>query len=195
MYKTTPTFQNRIITQNTPHHSPYFHRHSQQSTFQNPHSGHSNFSSNPCPTPSHNRAIVALDSPGYPSFNSSRAPEHQAMSSQQPKRLTRRLLKLASLGLAGLLAGLLTGCSASPTTFDTASYTHSTNLPITQPARSLESTRIPEIKRPPVPHHMQSWPSRAGQNPPVVATDIESGHTLAAYTFTGTAPSAKVTRQ
>jgi hypothetical protein len=115
-------------------------------------------------------------------------------SKSRSKTLTLRLVKLASLGLAGLLAGLLAGCTSSPAPFDTASYTHSTNLPLAQP-KSLESTRIPEIKRPPVPHHMQSWPSRAGQNPPVVATDIETGHTLAAYTFSGTAPSSKLTRQ
>lgn len=105
------------------------------------------------------------------------------MSSSQPKSLTRRLFKLASLGLAGLLAGLLAGCTASPAPFDTASYTHTTNLPATPP-KSVESTRIPEIKRPPAPHHMQSWPSRWGQNPPAVA-DIQSGHTLVGYTFTG----------
>ena len=124
------------------------------------------------------------------------------MSSPQPKSqpktlsktLTRRVFRLASLGLAGLLAGLLAGCTSSPAPFFTASYTHSTNLPITQP-KSLESTRIPEIKRPPVLHHMQSWPSRIGQSQPAVATDIETGHTMAAYTFTGTAPSARLTRQ
>ena len=115
-------------------------------------------------------------------------------SKSRSKTLTLRLVKLASLGLAGLLAGLLAGCTSSTAPFDTASYTHSTNLPLAQP-KSLESTRTPEIKRPPVPHHMQSWPSRAGQNPPVVATDIETGHTLAAYTFSGIAPSSKLTRQ
>jgi hypothetical protein len=36
------------------------------------------------------------------------------MPSKQPFRTTRRILKLASLGLAGLIAGLLSGCSASP---------------------------------------------------------------------------------
>ena len=35
------------------------------------------------------------------------------MSYLPSSRLARRLLKLASLGLAGLLAGLLTGCPAS----------------------------------------------------------------------------------
>jgi hypothetical protein len=36
------------------------------------------------------------------------------MSVLHPSRTTRRLLKIASLGLAGLLAGLLAGCSANP---------------------------------------------------------------------------------
>jgi hypothetical protein len=36
------------------------------------------------------------------------------MRSKQPFRTTRRILKIASLGLAGLIAGLLSGCSASP---------------------------------------------------------------------------------
>jgi hypothetical protein len=122
------------------------------------------------------------------------SPQSKSRSKTQSQTLTRRFVKLASLGLAGLLAGLLAGCTSAPAPFNTASYTHSSHLPFAQP-KSLESTRIPEIKRPPVPHHMQSWPAHAGQNPPVVATDIETGHTLAAYTFSGTAPSGKLTRQ
>jgi hypothetical protein len=35
------------------------------------------------------------------------------MSTARPSRATRRILQLASLGLAGLLAGLLTGCSSN----------------------------------------------------------------------------------
>ncbi|MDP9039209.1 MAG: hypothetical protein M3O02_08050 [Acidobacteriota bacterium] len=35
------------------------------------------------------------------------------MSLRHPSRTTLRLLKLASLGLAGLVAGLLTGCSGA----------------------------------------------------------------------------------
>jgi hypothetical protein len=117
----------------------------------------------------------------------------QPKSQSQSQSLTRRLVKLASLGLAGLLAGLLAGCTSSSASYDTATYSPSANLS-TMPPKSLESTRIPEIKRPPVPHHMQSWPSHYGQTPPVVA-DIESGHTLAAYTFSGTDQSAKLNGQ
>ena len=35
------------------------------------------------------------------------------MSLLHPSRVTRRLLKIASFGLAGLLAGLLSGCSGA----------------------------------------------------------------------------------
>jgi hypothetical protein len=35
------------------------------------------------------------------------------MSLLHPSRVTRRLLKIASFGLAGLLAGLLSGCSSA----------------------------------------------------------------------------------
>jgi hypothetical protein len=35
------------------------------------------------------------------------------MSLLHPSTTTRRLLKIASLGLAGLIAGLLTGCTSS----------------------------------------------------------------------------------
>ena len=37
------------------------------------------------------------------------------MSLRHPSTATRRLLQLASLGLAGLIAGLLTGCTSSAT--------------------------------------------------------------------------------
>ena len=36
------------------------------------------------------------------------------MPSSSARRTARRLLKVATLGLAGLLAGLLSGCNASP---------------------------------------------------------------------------------
>jgi hypothetical protein len=36
------------------------------------------------------------------------------MSLRHPSPITRRLLKIASFGLAGLLAGLLTGCTSNP---------------------------------------------------------------------------------
>ncbi len=35
------------------------------------------------------------------------------MPSRKPRRLIRRLVKVASLGVAGLLAGLLSGCNST----------------------------------------------------------------------------------
>jgi hypothetical protein len=53
------------------------------------------------------------------------------MSVLHPSRTTRRLLKIASLGLAGLLAGLFSGCSSTSASLiqphtDTAWQTSST---------------------------------------------------------------------
>ena len=108
------------------------------------------------------------------------------MSSPQPKSLTRRIVKLASLGLFGLLAGLLAGCTSSPKTYNTASYTH---MPVAP--KSLESTRTPEIKHAPAPHHVQPWPSRYGPMPSAVG-DIQSGHTATESTFTASAASPQL---
>ena len=46
------------------------------------------------------------------------------MSFLPASRTKRNLFKIASLGLAGLLAGLLSGCNDSPDTSVSASYTH-----------------------------------------------------------------------
>jgi hypothetical protein len=72
------------------------------------------------------------------------------MSSKHTSRTVRRLIKLASLGLAGLLAGLLAGCSASPRTIgmtsyaDSAAQLHSTTLP-----ENLDLTSIPALRHAP----------------------------------------------
>ena len=42
------------------------------------------------------------------------------MSLRHPSPVARRLLKIASLGLAGLLAGLLTGCNSTTASLVTA---------------------------------------------------------------------------
>lgn len=71
----------------------------------------------------------------------------------------RRLLKLASLGLAGLLAGLLTGCTdtlstTSRTEYSTASsdsFRPSTSLP-----ESLDATQIPALHHPPSSRRLQA---------------------------------------
>lgn len=77
------------------------------------------------------------------------------MSSLKPSRTTLRLLKLASLGLAGLLAGLLAGCNAAPKTTATNSYDAQTQS--IEPSDSstsaippsLDATSIPALKHPP----------------------------------------------
>jgi hypothetical protein len=84
------------------------------------------------------------------------------MPSSTARRTTRRLLKLASLGLAGLIAGLLSvGCSASPNhaanvsddlhissnvefTPSDSSASHDQDLP-----QSLDSREIPALHHPP----------------------------------------------
>jgi hypothetical protein len=81
-------------------------------------------------------------------------------------RTKRNLFKIASLGLAGLLAGLLSGCTDSPdTTAVNAPYTHLTSDSLnpdssaaTQPNRlpeSLDATQIPALKHPPSARRLQ----------------------------------------
>jgi hypothetical protein len=80
------------------------------------------------------------------------------MHSLAARNTKRRLLKLASLGLAGLLAGLLTGCTdtlnaSSSTQYSTSSssYFHSgTPLP-----ESLDATQIPALRHPPSSRRLQ----------------------------------------
>ena len=70
------------------------------------------------------------------------------MSFLPASRTKRRLLKIASLGLAGLLAGLLSGCNTTAST----SYTHVTadsHLP------SIEATQIPALRHPPSSRSLQ----------------------------------------
>ena len=80
-------------------------------------------------------------------------------------RTKRNLLKVASLGLAGLLAGLFGGCNESP---DTAATTHyvpgaadSLNPDVTAEAqlpslpKSLDQTQIPALHHPPSSRSLQ----------------------------------------
>jgi hypothetical protein len=81
-------------------------------------------------------------------------------------RTKRRLLKVASLGLAGLIAGLLSGCNQSanaasartrpsPLSSDSASPeaipgSESNPLP-----KSIEATQIPALRHPPSSRSLQ----------------------------------------
>jgi hypothetical protein len=88
------------------------------------------------------------------------------MSFLPASRTKRRLLKVASLGLAGLIAGLLSGCNDSPdTTVVSSAYGHvpsesfsSAASPDAQPAPlppSLEATQIPALHHQPSARHLQ----------------------------------------
>ena len=75
------------------------------------------------------------------------------MSSKHTSRTTRKLLKLASLGLAGLIAGLLAGCSETPphTVINTSYANADTALTFdgSQLPPNLDSVRIPPLKHAP----------------------------------------------
>ena len=81
------------------------------------------------------------------------------MSFLPASRTKRNLLKVASLGLAGLLAGLLAGCNDSPDTtvsvtapnlstesFNPDAATQADPSPLPQ---SLDATQIPALHHPP----------------------------------------------
>ena len=87
------------------------------------------------------------------------------MSFLPASRTKRNLFKIASLGLAGLLAGLLGGCNESPDAAtatpytpiasdslnaDAASDAQLTNLP-----KSLDETQIPALHHPPSSRSLQ----------------------------------------
>ena len=79
------------------------------------------------------------------------------MSFLPASRTKRNLFKIASLGLAGLLAGLLSGCNSADASTRTSrpqtatdtlspdgSVAQSTELP-----KSIEATQIPALRHPP----------------------------------------------
>jgi hypothetical protein len=88
------------------------------------------------------------------------------MSFLPASRTTRNLFKIASLGLAGLLAGLLAGCNDSPDTGVSASYTHvssdslssdsSATAETSRLPQSIEATQIPALRHPPSARRLQA---------------------------------------
>jgi hypothetical protein len=77
-------------------------------------------------------------------------------------RTKRNLLKVASLGLAGLLAGLLAGCLDSPQTTASLRSATSTDALTADPSaqdsslpKSIEDTQIPALRHPPSARHLQ----------------------------------------
>jgi hypothetical protein len=77
------------------------------------------------------------------------------MSSRKPARTTRRLLKVASLGLAGLIAGLLGGCSSSDSLARFSNWHSGADLTATRRLQNLDYRSSPEIRRAPTPHRTQ----------------------------------------
>jgi hypothetical protein len=83
------------------------------------------------------------------------------MSFLPASRTRRLLLKVASLGLAGFLAGLFSGCNTAANTEGTqltsntavsgaTSESQSSRLP-----RSLDATQIPALRHPPSARRLQ----------------------------------------
>lgn len=92
------------------------------------------------------------------------------MSSKPKPRTARRLIKLASLGLAGLIAGLLAGCSDAPphtivntsyATADTAIRYDGSHL-----APNLDSVSIPPLKHAPSARRLEEGSVQPGQPAP-----------------------------
>jgi hypothetical protein len=77
------------------------------------------------------------------------------MPSQSAKRTTRRLLKLASLGLAGLLAGLFAGCNTSPNSASHFAATNSSSNLDSHLTGSIEDRQIPSLHHPPSARRLQ----------------------------------------
>jgi hypothetical protein len=88
------------------------------------------------------------------------------MSFLPASRTKRNLFKIASLGLAGLLAGLLAGCTDFAETSATSSYTRiasdsinsdaSTEAQSAELPRSLDETQIPALRHPPSARRLQA---------------------------------------
>ena len=79
------------------------------------------------------------------------------MSFLPASRTKRNLFKVASLGLAGLLAGLLSGCNSADASVrtsrpQTATDSLSPDGSVAQPTelpKSIEATQIPALRHPP----------------------------------------------
>jgi hypothetical protein len=115
------------------------------------------------------------------------------MPSPKAARTTRRFLKLASLGLAGLLAGLLAGCSSSAKPINLAIQTQPSTLEMNSSAFTLThqpyTHPVPDLRHPPAPHRIESWADRTPRQASVFPVQIDDSPTLTNYAFTN-APSS-----
>ena len=79
------------------------------------------------------------------------------MSFLPASRTRRNLFKIASLGLAGLLAGLLSGCSSADASIRTprnhmaadSLSSDASGAQLTELPKSIEATQIPALRHPP----------------------------------------------
>jgi hypothetical protein len=86
------------------------------------------------------------------------------MSFLPASRTKRNLFKIASLGLAGLLAGLLSGCNSADASTrtsrpQTATDSLSPDGSVAQPTelpKSIEATQIPALRHPPTARRVGS---------------------------------------
>jgi hypothetical protein len=91
-------------------------------------------------------------------------------SARSTHRTARRLLKLASLGLAGLLAGLLSGCNAPPDAptdphvSSNADFTPSASQRPDLPA-SIDARQIPALHHSPSARRLQEGSMRITGEP------------------------------
>ncbi|MDQ2834407.1 MAG: hypothetical protein M3Y50_11790 [Acidobacteriota bacterium] len=99
------------------------------------------------------------------------------MSSLPASRTARRLLKIASLGLAGLLAGLLTGCTqhntvAANSSLRSSGFSSASTDNLSPLSESLDAHRIPSLRHPPSTRRLEygSVPSSHPQLMPVYRT-------------------------
>jgi hypothetical protein len=99
------------------------------------------------------------------------------MSSRKPARTTRRLLKVATLGIAGLVAGFLTGCSSSDAAMRFSNVRSSDTLTATRRLENLDYRRTPEFRRAPSPHRQPIAPQRSSSSAYALLGEIDAmGH-------------------
>jgi hypothetical protein len=70
-------------------------------------------------------------------------------------RTKRNLIKIASLGLAGLIAGLLSGCNGTANASVTANHSDISAQGQTPLPASIEATQIPALRHPPSSRSLQ----------------------------------------
>ena len=103
------------------------------------------------------------------------------MPRRKSNRTARTLLKIAALGVAGLLAGLFTACSASnpfrvgPPSQAAVWQLNPASLPPAHHLRTLKSRPLPSLKHPPVSHRIVN-PSQIDPTPTLTSYAFEDSH-------------------